>query len=89
MSEGHRRLRISSRVTQPGLHLRPGTRHSERPKAAYTRIKAAAIAGDPRGNEMLAAFEKQVPEEQLAEANEQASKLQQAEKTLSARSFGQ
>ena len=55
--------------------------------AAYAWVKAAQMAGDPRGNDLLHSLKKVLSEKQLAEASEQAMKLQQAQVQLSSTSF--
>ena len=58
-------------------------------QAGYAWIKAAEMAGDPRGNDMLRQLEKSLSQQQVAEAREQATRLQESLGALSAKSFAQ
>jgi uncharacterized protein len=58
-------------------------------EAAYSWITAAAMAGDPRGNDLLDSLEKDLTAEQIARARQRASSLRQTEPQLSAGMFAQ
>jgi TPR repeat protein len=59
------------------------------PEAAYSWITAAAMAGDPRGNDLLHSLEEVLSQEQIGEARERASKLRQQEPQFTAKALVQ
>jgi hypothetical protein len=59
------------------------------PTTAYAWIKAAQMAGDARGNDMLIQLEKVLSAEQITLAREHAMKMQHADANLSAKNFAQ
>jgi len=58
-------------------------------EAAYSWISAAALAGDPRGRELLHSLESTLSVEQIARARQRAEGLRQREPLLSANIFAQ
>jgi TPR repeat protein len=59
------------------------------PVAAYSWITAAALAGDPRGGDLLYSLERSLSAKQKAQAKQQASTLRRSDPQLSATGFAQ